>query len=88
VDQSGFAGSDATADVSSRRTLVAGLALVAAGLLHLLAPRLLLWLARHGYRLVLRVHLHPGEQAPRRVRAVGVGMVALGIALLVGHRNR
>ena len=73
--------------MSLGRTRLAGVGLVAAGLLHLLAPRLLLWLARHGYRLTLRVHLAPGEGAPRRVRLVGLGMLTVGVALLTTGRR-
>lgn len=59
-----------------------GLALIVAGLAHLLAPRALLWSARLGYRTVLRARFRPGERSPRRVRLLGVAMVAAGAHLL------
>jgi hypothetical protein len=51
-------------------------ALVATALAHLLVPRLLLGLAARAYRLGLAVEFEPTDAAARRVRLVGVGMVA------------
>ena len=50
--------------------------LVATALAHLLVPRLLLGLAARAYRLGLAVEFEPTDAAVRRVRLVGVGMVA------------
>jgi uncharacterized protein YjeT (DUF2065 family) len=60
----------------------AGLLLVAAGIAHLVAPGPLLWAARTGYGTVLGVEFVPGDATTRRVRALGVGMVAAGAHLL------
>ena len=66
-----------------RRTLArlgsAGSGLV--GFVHLLVPELLLSIAARGYRLVLAVEFEPSERAPRRVQLIGVGFVAIGVAL-------
>jgi hypothetical protein len=59
-----------------------GAALILAGLAHLLAPGALLWLAARGYDRVLDVEFAPGEASPRRVRALGAGMVLAGAHLL------
>ena len=52
-----------------------------AGLVHLLVPGLLLRSAELGYRLVLQVEFDPKPGAKRRVRLVGVGLLALGAVL-------
>jgi uncharacterized protein YjeT (DUF2065 family) len=59
-----------------------GAALVLAGLVHVLAPRLLLGTARVGYDLVLDVEFEASGRSPRRVRVVGLGLVAAGAHLL------
>lgn len=59
-----------------------GLLLLVAGLAHLLAPGILLAIASRGYRQFLRVEFEPGLGAPRRVRLVGIGMIAAGGHLL------
>jgi hypothetical protein len=58
--------------------------LVLAGVTHLLGPRALLWTAQVGYDRVLDVEFDPRETATRRVRLLGVAMVAAG-AHLVCH---
>ena len=59
-----------------------GAVLVAAGMAHLLVPGLLLWTAGLGYRYVLGVEFDPQSNAKRRVRLLGVGMLAVGGHLL------
>lgn len=61
---------------------LAGVALVVAGIAHLLRPGRLLETARVGYDLVLRVRFEPRDGAKRRVRSLGVVMVAAGCHLL------
>jgi hypothetical protein len=65
--------------VTERRFLWAGTAL--AGLLHLLAPGVLLSVARAGYRALLDVEFTPQSAARRRVRVAGVGLLALAAAV-------
>lgn len=60
----------------------AGALLVLAGLLHLLAPGVLLWTGRVGYGAVLNVTFDPEDGAKRRVRLAGLGLVAAGGHLL------
>jgi hypothetical protein len=67
-----------------RRLLWTGTAL--AGVVHLLVPGLLLRTARLGYRLVLAVEFRPRDGARRRVRAVGMGLLALAAAIRRLHR--
>jgi len=55
-------------------------ALAVAGIVHLLFPRVLLRTARLGYDRLLAVEFHPRERAPRRVRAVGVLLLAAAVA--------
>lgn len=61
----------------SLATLVRAGAVVSAlaGLVHLAVPARLLALARRGYDRVLAVGFRPRENAPRRVRLVGVVML-------------
>jgi hypothetical protein len=59
-----------------------GAILIIAGIVHLVAPRVLLRLASRGYNLVLDVELAPREGASGRVRALGFLMVAAGAHLL------
>lgn len=67
------------ADAAARPS---GLALVVAGVAHLLVPGLLLRTARAGYRTVLGVRFRPGERSARRVRLLGLAMIAAGAHLL------
>ncbi|WP_324760293.1 hypothetical protein [Haloarcula montana] len=60
---------------TERRLLWLGTALV--GVIHLLVPGLLLRTARFGYRTGLAVEFRPRSGARKRVRAVGVGLLAL-----------
>ena len=60
----------------------AGLLFVVAGLVHLLVPRLLLRTAAVGYDTALAVEFEPRANASRRVRLVGVGLLAAGAHLL------
>lgn len=59
-----------------------GLVLVLAGIAHLLVPGVLLRAARPAYRLALDVRFRPGERAQRRVRLLGLAMIAAGAHLL------
>lgn len=59
-----------------------GTVLLLAGVVHLLAPGVLLSLADGGYDRVLNVDFRPGETTSLRVRALGVGMILLGGHLL------
>jgi len=59
-----------------------GAVVLLAGVVHLLAPGLLLWLARRGYALVLDVDFSPGAATTRRVRGLGVAMILAGAHLL------
>jgi uncharacterized protein YjeT (DUF2065 family) len=68
--------------VASAYARPAGALLVLAGLVHLLAPRIATRIVATGYDLVLDVEFRTGERTPRRVRAIGVGMVAAGAHLL------
>ncbi|MFC6974960.1 hypothetical protein ACFQL1_10170 [Halomicroarcula sp. GCM10025709] len=58
-----------------RRLVWIGTAL--AGIVHLLVPGLLLRTARIGYRVTLAVDFRPRSGARGRVRAVGIGLLAL-----------
>ncbi|WP_336336106.1 hypothetical protein [Haloarcula brevis] len=64
---------------TERRLLWTGTAL--AGVLHLLVPGLLLSVARLGYRWILSVAFTPQEGSHRRVRLLGVGLLAVAAAL-------
>jgi len=59
-----------------------GAILIVAGVVHLVAPRVLLRLASRGYDLMLDVEFTPRERASGRVRALGFLMVAAGAHLL------
>jgi len=52
-----------------------------AGVVHLLAPGVLLRLAGRAYRLVLAVEFDPKPGAKRRVRLVGLGFLAVAAVL-------
>ena len=60
---------------------IVGLGVVLAGVAHLLGPRALLWTVRVGYGRVLDVDFDPGENTTRRVRILGLAMVAAGAHL-------
>jgi hypothetical protein len=70
--------------VFGSRTTLFGLGLIAAGLVHLLAPDRLLRTARWGYDLALDVQFRRGPATTTRVRLVGVGMLLAGAGLLTG----
>ncbi|WP_135821773.1 hypothetical protein [Halostella litorea] len=61
---------------------LAGLAMVLTGTAHLLVPGLLLRTAQVGYGAVLDARFDPGDATRRRVRLLGLGMVAAGAHLL------
>lgn len=52
-----------------------------AGLVHLIAPRPLLAIAERSYGVVLSVEFQPREDAPTRVRAIGVLFLVVGAEL-------
>lgn len=64
-----------------------GRGFVAAGLVHLLAPNVLLTAARHAYKRFLAVDLDADDRAERRVRAVGLAMLATGTVVASGDRS-
>jgi hypothetical protein len=64
------------------RGRLAGVVLVTAGLAHLLIPGTLLATARLAYDRLLDVRFDPRAGAGRRVRLVGVGLVAAGAHLI------
>lgn len=64
-----------------------GVLLVIAGIVHILAPRLLLKMAEKGYKMALAVDFTPNSRSTRRVRAVGIGMVLAGLHLLYHGSN-
>lgn len=66
----------------SRLPQVAGALLAMTGLAHLLAPTTLLGLAERGYSTVLNVDFDPRPGASKRVRALGIGLLAAGAHLL------
>ncbi len=65
-----------------------GLGLIIAGALHLAVPGRLLALARWGYDRVLAVEFTPRAAAKDRVRAVGVGMLAVGLVVMRARCHR
>jgi len=67
---------------ATQSSRAAGLLLVVAGAIHLLVPRLLLRIAAVGYDTALAVEFEPRANASRRVRLVGVAMLAAGAHLL------
>jgi len=70
-----------------RAVRATGPGLAALGVVHLLAPRVLLAVACQLYRLVLDVRFEPTERSPRRVRLVGICMVAVGTTIAVLRGN-
>lgn len=71
----------------TRAVRVTSVGLAALGFVHLLAPRVLLAVARGLYWLVLDVRFEPTERSPRRVRLVGICMVAVGTTIAVLRGN-
>jgi uncharacterized protein YjeT (DUF2065 family) len=55
-----------------------GSGLIIGGLVHLLFPNQLLTTARYAYRHSLAVGFDPNQDAERRVRAIGLVMLAAG----------
>lgn len=68
-------------DLTETERRVVWLGTLLAGVAHLVAPGLLLATARRGYRRVLAVRFDPEEGARRRVRGVGLALLALAAAL-------
>jgi len=71
-----------TEDAATEYSRLAGLTLVASGVVHAVAPGLMLRLGRAGYDAALNVEFRPGEGSKRRVRLVGLAMAATGAHLL------
>jgi uncharacterized protein YjeT (DUF2065 family) len=69
-------------EVATAYARPAGALLVLAGVVHLLLPKSSTRIAAWSYDLVLDVEFQPGEGTPRRVRTIGLGMVAAGGHLL------
>jgi hypothetical protein len=67
-------------ELTRTESRVGRLLLAGNGLLHLLAPGLLLGLASLAYDLALDVRFEPGEGARRRVRLVGAALLAAAVA--------
>lgn len=75
-------------DISRTEGRLGALALGAFGSVHVCFPRLLLRTARLAYGLVLDVEFTPRENAPRRVRVVGVlSLVLAAIGWRVADRG-
>lgn len=70
-------------DLTDAERRLAAISLAASGVLHLLVPSRLLAAAGRGYDLALDVTFSPNDGATRRVRLVGLAILAL-TALLVG----
>lgn len=64
-----------------------GRGFITAGLVHLLVPNALLAAARYAYKRVLAVDLDVDERAERRVRAVGLAMLAVGTVVGADDRS-
>lgn len=64
-----------------------GRGFVTAGLVHLLAPNALLAAARYAYKRFLAVDLDVDDRAERRVRAVGLAMLATGTVVASDDRS-
>lgn len=65
----------------------AGGGLIAVGLAHLLAPGSLLTAARHSYKRLLTVDFDADERTERRVRAIGLVMLAVGTVVAAADRS-
>ncbi|MFC4357601.1 hypothetical protein ACFO0N_06510 [Halobium salinum] len=72
-------------DLTRTESWLGRLFLLGNGLVHLLAPGLLLWLASVGYDRALDVRFEAGDDSKRRVRLVGAGFLAA--AALVRRRR-
>lgn len=68
-------------------TTTVGGGLIIAGLVHLLAPRTLLRTARRAYRRSLAVDFQRTGRTERRVRAVGLAMLAVGTVVSAIDRS-
>lgn len=66
---------------AGRPVRAVSVALSALGVVHLLAPRVLLGVARGLYRLLLDIRFEPTARSPRRVRVVGICMIATAAVL-------
>jgi hypothetical protein len=68
-------------ELSSAERRLASRGAVAVGLLHVLLPELLVDAARLLYDLVLDVSFVPRDRTARRVRILGVVLLAVGLVL-------
>lgn len=68
-------------------TTTAGSGLIVTGLTHLLAPRALLTVVRYAYRRVLAADLDADDRTERRVRAIGLVMLAVGTIVAAADRS-
>lgn len=68
-------------------TTTVGSGLIVTGLVHLLAPRALLRTARRAYRRSLAVDFQRTDRTERRVRAVGLAMLAIGTVVSAIDRS-
>jgi uncharacterized protein YjeT (DUF2065 family) len=64
-----------------------GSGLIIGGLAHLLFPNQLLTTARYAYKHSLAVKFSPYQAAERRVRAVGLVMLAVGTIVSATNRS-
>jgi uncharacterized protein YjeT (DUF2065 family) len=64
-----------------------GSGLIVGGLVHLLFPNQLLTTARYAYRHVLAVEFDPNPTAERRLRAVGLVLLAVGTVATATDRS-
>ncbi|MFC6903980.1 hypothetical protein [Halalkalicoccus tibetensis] len=65
----------------------AGRGFIVAGLVHLLAPGLLIDAARYAYDRVLSAEFDGGRETNRRLRAVGLVLLALGTVVASDDRS-
>ncbi|KYH26542.1 hypothetical protein HAPAU_16410 [Halalkalicoccus paucihalophilus] len=68
-------------------TTTVGSGFIGVGLAHLLAPRVLLATARYAYRRLLAADFDVNERTERRVRAIGLVMLALGTIVATANRS-
>jgi len=68
-------------DLTETERRIVWLGTLLAGVAHLLAPGFLLATARRGYRRVLAVEFDPKRGARRRVRGIGLALLALAAVL-------
>ncbi len=66
---------------------VVGGGFVVAGLAHLLAPKALLTAARYAYRWLLLADFDPDARTERRVRAIGLLLLAVGTIVAPANRS-